>query len=411
MMTQSPAAGQRPRRAARLAFAALLVAGLPVSGQDRSHARPHDSGSPGRTAHESGSHASAPSSSHRDGSSTSSREPRTAHPTDSGGSEPHRQPPSRSGRGSHGGHGGNNGHGGYYGGGWYGGGYYSYPYGFWPRFWWGVLWDDYPYYYPHGEPGYYGRGGETGALDLDIYPGRTEVFVDGKPLGKVDAFDGWPRYLWLPKGTYDVVFYLDGYRTIARQITVYPGTVIDIDDRMEEGDSVRPEDLASKTHDRRDDRLRYERERRERLDHGEPGDDESWRDRVRRERIIVRDDRDDDDDDDDDDDEEEIEMRSDDRGDRGGRSDRDMREDGGMGDRGRLRLQVEPEDASVYLDGKFVGTGTDLELLRGGLPVSEGEHTLSVVRPGRRSEEREFRIKVGQEIKIEVELDRTGSDR
>jgi len=54
------------------------------------------------------------------------------------------------------------------------------------------------------------------------------------------------------KGTYDVAFYLDGYKTVARQISIYPGNVIDIDDRMESGPSVRPEDLATKTHERRD---------------------------------------------------------------------------------------------------------------------------------------------------------------
>ena len=94
-----------------------------------------------------------------------------------------------------------------------------------------------------------------GALDLDVSPGRTHVFVDGEDLGEVDRYDGWPGYLWLPHGTYDVAFYLDGYKTIARQITIYPGSVIDIDDRMEQGQSIRPEDLATKSHERRDDRM------------------------------------------------------------------------------------------------------------------------------------------------------------
>lgn len=383
MMTQSPAAGRRPSKAARFSLAALLlVAGLPLAAQDRSHARPGNSGSPGRSAHSTSS-SSSPSA--HGSSSSGSREPRHAQPTGpDGSSSPHRQPPSRGGRDDDGHHGGGS-HGGgwWYGGGWYGGGYYYYPYGFWPRLWWG--WYNDPYTYgPYGEPRYYGRGGEAGALDLDVYPGRTEVYVDGQAIGKVDAFDGWPRYLWLPKGTYDIVFYLDGYRTIARQITVYPGSVIDIDDRMEPGDSVRPEDLASKTHERRDDRLRYEQERRERIERGDDRDsrgttDEDWRDRVRRERMRDRDD----------------DVRGEDI------------EEGrpAMGDRGRLHLEVDPEDASVYLDGKFVGTGTDLGLLRGGLPVSAGEHTLSVVRPGHKSEETEFRVKAGEEVRIEVELD------
>src|SRR4029077_10516594 len=124
----------------------------------------------------------------------------------------------------------------------------------------------YPYYDPYYyHPGYYdggyggGYGGydrsEPGAPDLDVSPGNTHVFVNGEDLGIVDKYDGWPGYLWLPRGTYDVAFYLDGYKTIARQITVSPGSVLDIDDKMEHGTSVRPEDLGSKTHERRDSRI------------------------------------------------------------------------------------------------------------------------------------------------------------
>jgi hypothetical protein len=394
-MTIQRSAGERlPLRAASVAAAALLLASLPLAAhQERS--RPSDSSDTGRTAREAGPssapsyHPSAPSapspsySPPSDSSSASSG--RTARPTGPEGSEPHRQPPTRSSRGSRS-------HGGGYYGGYYSPYYYPYGYGFWPGlfwWWWGDGYDYYPYPYYRGDSRYYGRG-DVGALDLDVYPGRTEVYVDGQPLGKVDAFDGWPRYLWLPKGTYDVVFYLDGYKTIARQITIYPGSVIDIDDRMEPGESVRPENLASKSHDRRDERLRYERERRDRIDRGERGDDdEDWRDRVRRERGAVRDrDRDDDDDAD----VEDIDVQEQTRG----------RENSG---KGRLRLDVEPEDASVYLDGRFVGTGADLSQMRNGLPVTPGDHRLAIVRPGRKAEERQFQVKPGEEVELDVELE------
>jgi PEGA domain len=418
MTTLKPAAERRPHRVLPLAAAALLLASLPLAAQTRS--RPSDSGHSGRTARESGSsrgssshgnsspsHSSPSYSAPRSSESSSGREPRTARPS-SGSREPHRQPPSRSGRGNGGSHGHHGGSGGFYYpyGGYYGGYYGSY--GFWPGFWggWGGWWGGYPYNYPyggyeHGQPIYYGREGQGGALDLDVAPGRTEVYVDGQYLGKVDAFDGWPRYLWLPKGTYDIVFYLDGYETIARQITVYPGSVIGIDDSMEPGDSVRPEDLATKTHDRRDDRLRYERERRDRIDRGERvdrGDDEDWRDRVRRNRGSVQgDDRDD--------------RVEDENNGRDDRHDVDVDEDdedidvSSSSAKGRLRLDVEPEDASVYLDGRFVGTGTDLALMRGGLPIAPGDHKLAIVRPGRKAEERNFEVKAGEDVELEIDLD------
>lgn len=393
MTTQRPAAGRRLHRAVSLA-AALLLASLPLAAQNRS--RPSGSGDTGRTAHGTGSsrpsYSPPPSSSGGSDRSSASSQPRTARPSD-GSREPHRQPPSRGDRGDRNDHG-RGGHGGHY---YYGGGYYPYHYpygwgnyGFWPGFygWW---WWGYPSYgYGNYPGGYYDYGRDrAGALDFDVAPARAEIYLDGQYVGKVDGFDGWPRYLWLPKGTYDVVLYLDGYKTIARQISVYPGSVIQIDDRMEPGDSVRPEDLVSKSTERRDERMRYERERRDRLDRdqreGERGDDydEDWRDRVRRDRVRMRDD-DRDDDRDVDVDEEDV---------RGSR------------EKGRLVLDVEPEDASVYLDGRFVGTGSELALMRDGLPVTPGEHRLAIVRPGRKAEEREFDVEAGEEVEIEVELE------
>ena len=381
MMTHRPA-GRLPLRAAAWGFAALLVAALPVAAQGRSS---HGGGGGGgRSAHSTGSsHSGAPGAPHSGGG-------RSAHQVPGGG--------------SHGGHDGDHGgHEGWHGGhgGWHGGGGYYYPgwgWGFFPSFSW---WYDDPYYYPYyrdygyGYGGYGGYGydrydrGNMGALDLDVSPGRTHVFVNGEDLGIVDRYDGWPGYLWLPRGTYDIAFYLDGYKTISRQVTVYPGTVMDFDDRMEQGPSVRPEDLATKTHERRDERLRYDRERREQLDQqGYRGDDDQdWRDRVRHDR-----DRD----------------RSMDRNDDQGSQDRPMHHGRSMdrdGQQGYLRLDVEPSDASVYLDGRFVGTGNDLSQMRGGLPVAPGSHRLAVVRPGHKAEETQFDVKAGQDVKLSLQLE------
>jgi hypothetical protein len=79
--------------------------------------------------------------------------------------------------------------------------------------------------------------------------------------------------------------------------------------------------------------------------------------------------------------------------------------DAGDAGKGYLRLSVEPDDASVYLDGRFVGTGNDLSMLRGGLSVTPGHHQLSVVRPGRKAEEKDFDVKAGEDVKVTVELE------
>ncbi len=191
---------------------------------------------------------------------------RTAVPRPGAGEVGGRQP-SHGGR-SHGGNGHHHG-GGYYGG--YGGYYnpwyygYGYPYGYgwgwgWGGWWWpwgpaGVLYDR-PY-----QGG--GRDGGYGALDVDIWPGETEIYVDGERVGTADDFDGFPTYLWLPRGTYDVVFYLPGFQTLARQYSIYDGLVIDVEDRLQRGEAVRPEDLPSKSTVNRDERLRRDSEREE----------------------------------------------------------------------------------------------------------------------------------------------------
>jgi hypothetical protein len=270
----------------------------------------------------------------------------------------------------------------------YGPGWWWAPYGYWGWGWW--LGDNYwpydPYYYGDRYDRYdrydrrsYGRD-EVGALDLDISPGRTQVYLDGQYIGTVDQYDGFPTYLWLDKGTYDIVFYLDGYKTLARQVSVYPGSVIDMDDRLEPGQSTRPEDLVSKSHERRDERIRIEQERRERIDRGgDPydEDDQGWRDRVRR--------------------------SGEDRRDRG--EEVEIEDQDSRSNQARLRLEIEPDDASVYLDGKFVGTAQDLATLRRGLLVEPGKHTLSVVRPGREGVEREFEVDPGEDFSLDIELE------
>lgn len=88
-----------------------------------------------------------------------------------------------------------------------------------------------------------GRREDGGALDLDVSPGRTQVYLNGEYVGIVDQYDGWPSHLWLEEGAYEIVFYLDGYRTLARRVIIHPGLVIKIDDRLEPGPSIRPEEF------------------------------------------------------------------------------------------------------------------------------------------------------------------------
>ncbi|HVG07709.1 MAG TPA: PEGA domain-containing protein [Thermoanaerobaculia bacterium] len=390
-------AGSIPLLAALL----LIAAGAPLA-EAGERSRPNDSSDSGRSAQPRDGGGRAPSSPPPSysppPSSAGGSEPRVAVPRTGGGSDNssgRQRPHNPSGGGRDHWHDG----GGYYGGGYYGGGYYGYGPRYYPYFgpswgwgwgsWW---WDDY-YGYGYGpysrapyRDRYYDGYNTTGALDIDVSPGKTEVWIDGRYTGTADDFDGFPQYLWLDRGVYDVVLFREGYKTIARQVTIRSGQVISMGDRMEPGDSVRPQDLATKTHDRRDERVRSEEERREEI--ARRGDDgmDDWRDRARR-RMEERDRYEGDD-------------RRDDR-----REDRSEERGASENGTGRLRLDIEPSDASVYLDGRFVGTALDLQRSRNGLRLEPGEHRIAVVRPGRQAEEQEFTVAAGEDVELEFELD------
>jgi len=242
---------------------------------------------------------------------------------------------------------------------WLGWGYpsWGYPYGY--GYGYG---HPYPYSYPH-RGGYPDRSGPgMGALDTDVWPARTQIWIDGQYVGFVDQFDGWPRYLWLPRGTYDVVFYLDGFQTLSRQYTIYPGLVIDVEDRLEPGEAIHPSELAPEETPVRDARVEAERERRAAA--GEP----EWRRRVRADREQKRE-------------------RAPD-----------------AADGGWVTLGVRPADAAVYLDGEFVGTAGELSGRRG-FAVEPGRHELSVVHPGYATRNLEFEVEPGGEVDLVIALE------
>ncbi|HVS02885.1 MAG TPA: PEGA domain-containing protein [Thermoanaerobaculia bacterium] len=274
-------------------------------------------------------------------------------------------------------------------------GHYPWGYGWWGGVygsWWGVWSPLTVVVAADGYPGYPQRG--MGALDTDVHPEEAEVWVDGERVGIADHFDGWPSYLWLPTGTYDVVFYHPGYRTLARQYSIYDGVVIDVEDRMERGEAVHPRDLASTSTVRRD--ARIERDRRQRQSVERLRRDDDWR---RRERVVTPQ-------------ATAPEVEEEDLFD-----DADpyqaqpsegavvtVRPDGG--DEGRLFLRVEPLDASVYLDGRFVGTGRELGMLQEGLLLDPGDHSLEVVRPGYEPESLRFDAASGEDVELRVTLER-----
>jgi hypothetical protein len=69
-------------------------------------------------------------------------------------------------------------------------------------------------------------------------------------------------------------------------------------------------------------------------------------------------------------------------------------------DVGRVRIEVRPEDASVYVDDEFWGNGRETKFLT----LRSGRHSIEMVRPGFEVARREVDVARGETIDVLVEL-------
>jgi hypothetical protein len=324
------------RRILAVAAGALLLATIwtaPAGAQRASVTRPGGSGS--------------------SGASTSSGGGRTAIGSDSRGSAGSTRPGTTSDgrtivqddRRPHGGHGG------IHGGGWGWGYYYpwhsSWYWGYWGP--WGYGYWGYPYGYGYGYPvAYAGTPAYgMGALDLNVRPKDAEVYVNGQYVGIVRQYDGFPGYLWLERGTYEVAFYRPGHETAVRRFEIFTGLVLDVSIELPPGEAVLP----------------VRREVRPAADAPAPPPAAYG-------------------------------------GSGGGAL---------VSAPARLIVEVSPPEASVYLDGRFVGTGEELAGRPEGLTAEPGPHVLEVVSPGRVPESVHLEVDAGETARLQVRLEPAAS--
>ena len=100
--------------------------------------------------------------------------------------------------------------------GWYG------PWGAW-GYGWGPYWGG-PWGYPYGGYGYYGYYGNWSSIRIEAQPKTAEVYVDGSLAGIVDNYDSWYQGLNLHVGQHEITLYLEGYRTVKRQMYFAPAS-------------------------------------------------------------------------------------------------------------------------------------------------------------------------------------------
>jgi len=212
---------------------------------------------------------------------------------------------------------------------------------------------------------------EIAAVDTDVSPEHARVFLDGQLIGSADDFDGHPGYLLLRPGNYALEFRLGGYRTATLQIETRAGRFFPVELELERvpGEPAtpwydRPERPATgsvygpapkakapEEPARPDATLRPEL--REPLEQSEPST-------------------------------------------RSGRG-------------AALDLRVEPANASVYLDGEFLGTADELARLDRGVAVNVGQHRIEVVAPSHAPRAVDVQVAAGERQQVVIELEASAS--
>ena len=319
---------------------------------------------------------------------------------------------SHGGGGYHGGHGGyySGGHGyGYGGHGYYGRGYYGGYYRPWGWGWgwgWGAGWG-----WGWGWPGYWGGAyyapgyvstypyvslspGAWAVVNTDVSPETTRVFLDGVFIGMTDDFDG-PEYLYLKKGDYKLEFRLDGFETKTVDLKARAGAQMKISEKMkkipgaaqygsydnpepeggvqrfwtkEKSSPPHPVDIEGGAQDGQQDTIEMQGQSwrgdgQAAPAPGEPG----------------------------------VEVQAAPPGSAQG-------SEAAPKGRARINFQVQPGDAAVYLNDHFVGTGEELSTLARGLQVPPGQHTITVSRPGLKTEETTVVVGPGKTETVEISL-------
>jgi hypothetical protein len=88
-------------------------------------------------------------------------------------------------------------------------------------------------YYPHPRPYVWPARAHAAALRTRVKPVETEVWIHGYFAGLADDFDGLFQRLYLPPGTVEIEFYLEGYRTHRERLYLGAGSSREIAHQMQ----------------------------------------------------------------------------------------------------------------------------------------------------------------------------------
>jgi hypothetical protein len=205
----------------------------------------------------------------------------------------------------------------------------------------------------------------------DIRPKDGLVFIDGRFAGRSRYFNGTKGFLYLEPGTYRVELRMEGYRAEAFTIAARPSCRFEIRHRMERARGSTPEAPGA--------------------DVGK-GVPEQWI-WAPLEPVVT----------------------ATPPAGRVGAADPALRPDLGQGSsmasqpelaRGALQLRVKPSTAEVYLDGSFLATARELDLMVSPLAVPVGRHVLELRAPGFMGRTEAISVAAGAVVELDIVLQR-----
>ncbi len=277
--------------------------------------------------------------------------------------------------------------------------------GGWPGWGWGWGWGypGYGYGYAYERYGYrYGPSAWT-RVKTDVEPDEARLYLDGKLIGTADDFDGWPDYLYLQRGHYRLEFRLNGFEIKTVEVDARGGQTLRISDHLKKVAGAK--EYGSYDEPKIDGGIRrYWAKRRNATEAVNPEAPRGDGDRTPSYEG----------EDDEDEAPAEAPPPADTRprdGDwRGSKPAPDATAQApraeSRGARSRLLLHVEPADAAVYVDDRFVGTAGEVSSLDRGLPVPAGKHTVTVTRPGYKDRTVDVEVGGGDSETVDVSLER-----
>lgn len=208
-------------------------------------------------------------------------------------------------------------------------------------------------------------------LRFNVTPKQADVYVDGFFAGKVQEFDGRLQRLHVTPGQHEIVVYLEGYRSMRQRLYLSPNITRTLDGslaRLRDGELQEPQPVPSEQ-DREEMRTPDDRYRppsaRGPVSRRSPADEPPPRRRLPRD------------------------MPTDTRTDTRYAS---------------LDIRVQPGGTNVRIDGERWDGPTGDDRLT--VQVSEGRHLIEVERDGYEPFSREYDVRAGESLPVNVSLRR-----